>query len=428
MKLLNLCITSLCVAVLAFSVNAEPLDRIAIVVDEDIVLESEIEDLIRQVKMNLESDGRSIPSDEALRVQASERLINESLQLQMARRMGFAISDSQLDQAISSIAADNNLPIDAFRNQIELRGQSWADYRENIRRQIVVSEVQRMSIQRRIYMSPQEIDMLVQIIQEQGGTQTEYELGQILVRVQNENGDLDMNASLEQAEQVMERLNQGDSFRDLAVSVSSASNALEGGDMGWLTSNSMPTLFAAAVEENNSKGATLGPLRSGIGYHILRIHDIRGAEQAEIEEVRARHILVQPSVILSDNRAQQMLRDFKQRIETGEATFAELAGEHSADPGSARNGGDLGFAVPDVYVPEFRDRVARQDVGRISEPFRTEHGWHIVEVLERRVQDVTEQRTRDRARQLLYSRKYQEELNIWQQEVRDEAYVEFKTQ
>src|SRR5690554_645627 len=320
MKLLNLCITSLCVAVLAFSVNAEPLDRIAIVVDEDIVLESEIEDLIRQVKTNLESDGRSIPSDEALRVHASARLINESLQLQMARRMSFAISDSQLDQAIASIAADNNLPIDAFRNQIELRGQSWADYRENIRRQIVVSEVQRMSIQRRIYMSPQEIDMLVQIIQEQGGTQTEYELGHILVRVQNENGDLDMNASLEQAEQVMERLNQGDSFRDLAVSVSSASNALEGGDMGWLTSNSMPTLFAAAVEENNSKGATLGPLRSGIGYHILRIHDIRGAEQAEIEEVRARHILVQPSVILSDNRAQQMLRDFKQRIESGEAT------------------------------------------------------------------------------------------------------------
>lgn len=426
MKLLNLCITSLCIALLTLSAYADDLDRIAIVVDEDIVLESEITGLMRQVKMNLEREGRSLPSEEALRVQTTERLITESLQMQMARRMGFVISDTELDQAIASIAAENGMPVEALRNEIEVGGQAWSDYREDIRRQFIISEIQRMQVQRRIYMSPQEIDMLVELIQEQGGNQTEYDLGHILIRVQNSNGDLDMAESLNQAEQVLAMLERGDDFRDIAVSISSASNALDGGDMGWLTRNAMPTLFASAIEENNRAGTTIGPLRSGIGYHILRIHDVRGTQQAEVEEVRARHILIQPSVILSENRAQTMLREFKSRIEQGDASFSDLAREHSADTGSAQNGGDLGFASADIYVPEFRDRVARQQPGVISEPFRTSHGWHIVEVLERRVQDVTAQRLRERAQQLLYSRKYQEELNVWLQEIRDQAYVEFK--
>src|SRR5690554_3114234 len=410
MKLLKVYFTGLLLAFMVSNAAAQELDRIAIVVNTGVVLDSEVQALITQVRKNLEKEGRTPPSDAALRIQVTERLITEALQLQMADRMGFVISDAELDQAIRGIAAENNTTTENLRNQIEHSGQAWSSYREDIRKQIITTEVQRISIQRRIYMSPQEVDMLVQLIQEQGGSQTEYQMGHILARALDADGNLDVETSRKQAESIVKQLNEGDDFKDLSISASSASNALEGGDMGWLTLNSMPTLFTAAVEKDATKGAIIGPLRSGIGFHILRIHDVRGLEHAEIEEVRARHILIRPSVILSEARVQQQLEEIRQQLIDG----------------TARNGGDLGFAVSSMYVPEFKRQIDTLEIGVISEPFRTEHGWHITEVLERRVQDVTDQRLQERARQLLFSRKYQEELDIWLQEIRDSAYIEFK--
>ncbi|RUO40065.1 peptidylprolyl isomerase SurA [Aliidiomarina taiwanensis] len=426
MNLLKVCFTSLVLALMLGQASAKELDRIAIVVDSGVVLESEVQALMSQVKTNLEQEGRALPSDEALRVQVTERLITEALQLQLAERMGFVISDAQLDHAIRGIAGENNVTLEQLRNQIERSGDSWRSYRESIRKQIITSEVQRVSVQRRIYMSPQEVSMLVELIKEQGGDQTEYNMGHILARIQTPDGSLDVEASQAQAEQIIAELNRGGNFRDLSISASSASNALEGGDMGWLTLSGMPTLFASAVESNPTKGAIIGPLRSGIGFHILTVHDVRGQTQAQIEEVRSRHILMRPSVILSEAKVQEQLETMRQQILDGTATFAELAEEHSADPGSARNGGDLGFAESSLYVPAFKHMVDTLEIGTISEPFRTEHGWHIVEVLERRTQDVTEKRLEERARQILFSRKYQEELDIWLQELRDSAYIEFK--
>lgn len=428
MKFLHICFTSLILLFVTNNAWAQELDRIAIVVNTGVVLESEVTALTTQVKQNLIKEGRTPPSDSVLRVQVTERLITESLQLQMAERMGFVINDAELDQAIRSIAADNQLSFEQLRLQVEQSGQAWSNYREDIRKQIITSEVQRLSVQRRIYMSPQEVSMLVELIKEQGDSQTEYQMGHILARVLDEDGNLDVEASHKQAETIMSQLNEGAHFRDLSISASSASNALEGGDMGWLTLNAMPTLFTAAVADSPQKGSTIGPLRSGIGFHILRIHDVRGAEHAEIEEVRARHILIRPSVILSESRVQQQLNEIRQQIMSGSATFADLAREYSADVGSAQNGGDLGFAVSSLYVAEFKRQVDTLPLGVISEPFRTEHGWHITEVLERRVQDVTDQRIEERARQILFSRKYQEELDIWLQEIRDSAYIEFKKQ
>src|SRR5690554_3411811 len=366
MKLLKVYFTGLVLALMVSIASAQQLDRIAIVVNSGVVLESEVQALVSQVKQNLLNEQRTPPSDAALRVQVTERLITEALQLQMADRMGFVISDAELDQAIRSIAAENNLSAESLRLQVERSGQAWSSYREDIRKQIITSEVQRISVQRRIYMSPQEVDMLVQLIQEQGGAQTEYQMGHILARIQDAEGNLDVEASREQAERIVQELNNGASFRDLSVSASSASNALEGGDMGWLTLNSMPTLFASAVENNATRGAIVGPLRSGIGFHILRVHDVRGLEQAEIEEVRARHILIRPSVILSEARVQQQLEEIRQQLNSGTATFAELANQHSADVGSARNGGDLGFAVSSLYVPEFKRQVDTLDINAVS--------------------------------------------------------------
>lgn len=406
--------------------RAVELDRIAIIVDEQIVLESEVEEYTQSLKQDLNQQGREVPSASALRTQVTEMLITESLLTQIAQRMGFVISDAELDETIRGMAQRNQVSVDAMRQDIERTGQSWRSYREGLRKQIVTTEVQRMSVQRRIYMSPQEIAMLVNIIKEQEGSQIEYNLGHMLIRVNDQQGKVDFEQSLEQAHAVMNELQQGANFRDLSVSVSSASNALQGGDMGWLTTNAMPTLFAASIDQKTEKSAIIGPLRSGIGFHILQVHDIRGSEETHIEEVHARHILIQPSVILSDERAKQQLQNIRNQIEQGTLSFEDAAKEHSADIGSAQRGGDLGYTVSDVFVPEFKFRVDTMEPGTISDPFRTEHGWHVVEVLDRRVQDMTEQHLENKARQILYNRKYQEELDIWLQEIRAKAYIEFK--
>lgn len=401
------------------------LDRVAIIVDERVILESELENLIATVRREIQQNSNSTPSDAVLRTQAAERLILQKLQMQLADRMGIRVNDAYLDQAIAQIAADNNLPVEALRQQIELTGATWAEYREEIRNQIIMSEVQGASIQRRIYISPQEVELVTNLIKEQGTQSIEYRVSHILISMQNEQGNDDEAGARARAQRVFELAEQGDDFAQLAITSSSAANALEGGDMGWSPLNAMPTLFANALQGKNT-GDVVGPLRSGIGFHILKVTDIRGVEQATLEEVRARHILIRPSVILSDNRAQQMLREFREQVIAGDKSFGELAQEHSADTGSASRNGDLGWAVPDVYVPEFRDRVRSLPLNQISEPFRTTHGWHIVEVLERRQQDVTEQRFVEQAQQLLYRRKFAEELDVWLQEIRANAFVEFR--
>lgn len=426
MKRLKVCVASLFLSFMLVGVHAQDLDRIAIVVDNDVVLESEIQTLMNRVRRELIDAGRTPPSDSALRTQATERLILQNLQLQMAERAGLRIGDAQLDQTIAMIAADENMPVDALRQQITTLGMSWSDYREEIRREIVMNEVQRAQVSRRIYISPQETNMLVRMIRDQDGSQIEYNIGHILIGFQNEAGEEDEPAARRRADAVMQVLEAGEDFADVAITASNAANALEGGAMGWLSLNAMPTLFANAIEQNPQAGSIIGPLRSGVGFHILRVHDVRGAQQAQETEVRARHILIQPSVILSESRARQLLEDIRRQIVNGEKSFGELAAEHSADPGSAANNGDLGWRNPEIYVPEFKQKVQTLEANVLSEPFRTEHGWHIVEVLDRRTVDVTDQRIVEYAQNMLYSRKYQEELESWFQEIREAAYVEFK--
>lgn len=417
------------VAMLASTVaTAEQLlDRVAIVVNDKVVLQSEMDSMLTNVRRDLAQNGGQMPSDSALQTQVAERLILQTLQKQMGERMGIRINDAMLDQAIASIASDNNMTVEGLRAQIAGEGQSWADYREEIRTQIIVSEVQRASVQRRLYMSPQEINLLVDLIKQQGAQDTEYRVGHILISLQDEQGRENETLARERAGDVIARLDAGDDFAQLAISASAAANALEGGDMGFMSLNAMPTLFAANVRDQQ-EGSVIGPLRSGLGFHILKVHEIRGIQRAVEDEVMVRHVLIRPSVILSDNRAQQMLREFRQQIQSGEKTFEEVARQHSSDTGSAADGGKMDWMPPDMFVPEFRSVVNRIEKGVISEPFRTEFGWHILEVLDRRQQDITDQRLREQAQNILYRRKFQEELAVWLQEIRDNAYVEYRLQ
>lgn len=408
---------------LSISAKQVSLDNVAVIVDQGVVLESEIQELLSSVKRNAIANNQTLPSDRALRTQAIERLIVSNLQMQLANRMGIQISDPQLDQTIANIAEKNGQTMESFRAAIANEGISFEVYREDVRKELITGEVTRASVRRRIYITPQEITNLVKLMDEQGAQQAEYNLGHILIGFPASPSDEDIEAARVTAGKVMDLLNSGSDFKKIAIASSSGAKALEGGDMGWMNINSMPTLFAEAVQ-GKEKDSLIGPFRSGAGFHILKIQDLRGVEIVKIEQVNSRHILIKPSVILSEDKAKQMLSEFREQILAGEADFGELAKEHSADPGSALKGGELGWTDPSVYVPAFKDELAKLEVDEIGQPFRSMHGWHLVQIIGKRVDDATEKRKEDKAYQLLFNRKFSEETDTWLREIRDQAYIE----
>ncbi|QDZ92091.1 peptidylprolyl isomerase SurA [Shewanella decolorationis] len=401
----------------------QPIDRVAVQINDGIVLESEITNMIDTVKANARAANQSLPSDSALRTQVIERLILTRLQLQMADRIGLHIGDLQLDQAIENIAREQKMTVAQMQQKIESEGLSFSQYREQLREEITLGEIQRIQVQRRIQVSPQEITGLVKLIQEQGMKDVEYQIGHILIDVPNNPSSEQLEASSKRANAVLERLKSGEDFRRTAIASSSGPKALEGGIWDYMNINEMPTLFAEVIN-GAKKGDIIGPIKSGAGFHIIKIMDARGLQTKEIEEVRARHILLKPSPILSEDRAKAMLEQFLKQIRSGEAKFEDLARQYSEDPGSATKGGELGWAEPSIYVPEFAQTLNSLSPDQISEPFRTTHGWHIAQLEERRKTDATDQFNTNRAHQLIFRRKFNEELQNWLDEMRADAYIE----
>ena len=410
---------------LSLKIEAAPelLDSVSVIVDQDVVLESQIAELITVVKRNAVLNSQTLPSDRVLRTQAIEKLILDNLQMQMADRMGIQISDPQLEQTIANIAQGEKMNITQFREKVAQEGVSYNTYREDIRKELILGEVRRANVRRRVYITEQEVNNLVKLIDEQGDQQAEYNLGHILIEFPPEPTDVEIEKSKTRANKVIELLNNGSNFAKIATASSGGSRALEGGDMGWMNINSMPTLFAEAVQKK-SKDDLIGPIRSGAGFHILKVKGLRGIETVEVTEVSSRHILIKPSVILSDDKAEKMLKEFREQILAGEVDFAVLAKEHSADPGSALKGGDLGWSDPSAYVPEFRDTLEKLEIDEISAPVRSQHGWHLMQLIDKRVGDATEKRKEDKAYQLLFQRKFAEESDVWLREIRASAYID----
>jgi peptidyl-prolyl cis-trans isomerase SurA len=428
MKKIVLALTtcSLMLSGFAFSPSTQArdlLDKVSVIVDQGVVLESEIGELVESVKTNAMTNGQTLPSDAALRRQAIERLILENLQAQMAERMGIQVSDPQLDQTITNIAQQQGMDMPAFREELAKEGLAYEVYREQIRKELISGEVRRANVRRRVYITQQEIDTLLSVLNQQGDNEAEYRLGHILVDIPNNATEDEISESRDRADKVLELLNTGSDFARIAIAASSGAKALEGGDMGWMNINSMPTLFAEAVQ-GKKKDQIIGPIRSGAGFHVLKIADTRGVEIVEVEEVNARHILIKPSIILSDAKAQEMLLEFRADVLEGNAEFADLAKEYSEDPGSALRGGELGWNDPSVYVPEFKESLATLQKDDFSMPIRTVHGWHLIQLIDRRIDDATEKRKEDRAYQLIFNRKFQEETDAWLREMRDQAYIE----
>ncbi|GLS82386.1 chaperone SurA [Paraferrimonas haliotis] len=424
MKLRQL-LTCALVALASFSSHlvAAPLDRVAVQVNDGIILQSEIDSMVNTVKQNAKAQGQSLPSDSALKTQVTERLIITTLQMQMADRMGLQIGDLQLDQMIGNIAQEQKMTVSEMRKAIEQDGTSFATYREQLRQEVTLGEVQRIQVRRRIQVSPQEVSSLVEMIEQQGMQNSEFHIGHILIEVPSNPSSAQMEASKERADKTLELLNDGADFKRTAIAASGGPKALEGGDWGYMNVNEMPTLFAELMT-GVKKGDILGPIKTGAGFHIVKIFDVRGRETQELTEVHTRHILLKPSPILSEERAKEMLESFMKQVNDGSADFADLAKQYSEDPGSAIKGGDLGWADPTIYVPAFKDNIELLQPGQYSKPFRSSHGWHVLQLIERRTTDATDQMNNDRAYQLIFRRKYNEELNAWLNEIRGEAYIE----
>lgn len=400
---------------------AEAIDEAVALVDDDVVLRSELDRRLASVRKDLQARNVRLPADNVLRQQVLERLITDNVQLQMAKRAGVRVSDQELAQIVANIAKENNLSPEQFRLKLASEGISYELFREDLRNEVLISRVRQGAVGRRIFISEQEVQAMMETIAAEGENRTEYHLGHILLPISENASTEDVREVSARAQQLVEKLRNGADFAELAIANSAGQEALQGGDFGWKTANQLPSLFATAAKSLNP-GEISEPLRSGSGLHILKLFDSRGNDRVMVQQTKARHILIKPSTILTEEEAEQKIRDLLAKIKAG-ADFAELAKQHSEDPGSANLGGDLGWANPGMFVPVFEQTMNELQPGQLSEPFRSEFGWHVLQVLERRDDDQTEERKRQQAYRFLHSRKYDEEVESWVREIRDQAFI-----
>ncbi|AIR04733.1 peptidylprolyl isomerase [Cedecea neteri] len=413
------------VALVANTAFAAPqvVDKVAAVVNNGVVLESDVDGLMQSVKMNSRDAGQQLPDDATLRHQIVERLIMDQIILQMGQKMGVKITDDELDQAIANIAKQNNMTMDQMRSRLAYDGVNYSTYRSQIRKEMTISEVRNNEVRRRVSILPQEVDSLAQQVGNQNDSSTELNLSHILIALPENPSSAQVDDAEKQARNVVDQARNGADFGKLAISYSADQQALKGGQMGWGRIQELPSIFAQALS-TAKKGDIIGPIRSGVGFHILKVNDLRGQSQnISVTEVHARHILLKTSPILNDTQARQKLEQISADIKSGKTTFAAAAKEFSDDPGSANQGGDLGWAATDIYDPAFRDALQKLNKGQMSAPVHSSFGWHLIELLDTRKVDRTDAAQKDRAYRMLFNRKFSEEAQTWMQEQRASAYV-----
>lgn len=413
------------IAMIANTSFAAPqvVDKVAAVVNNGVVLESDVDGLMQSVKLNAGQAGQQLPDDATLRHQILERLIMDQIILQMGQKMGVKITDEQLDEAIANIAKQNNMTMDQMRSRLAYDGLNYSTYRNQIRKEMIISEVRNNEVRRRITVLPQEVDALAKQIGTQNDASTELNLSHILIALPENPTSGQVNDAQRQAESIVEEARNGADFGKLAITYSADQQALKGGQMGWGRIQELPGIFAQALS-TAKKGDIVGPIRSGVGFHILKVNDLRGqSPNISVTEVHARHILLKPSPIMTDQQARLKLEEIAADIKSGKTTFAAAAKEYSQDPGSANQGGDLGWATPDIFDPAFRDVLTKLHKGQMSAPVHSSFGWHLIELLDTRKVDKTDAAQKDRAYRMLMNRKFSEEAATWMQEQRASAYV-----
>lgn len=402
----------------------QPLDRIAVIVDDGIIMHSQYVQRLAEVKHNLGKSGVEIPPDQVLSQQVLDRMVLEQIQLQLGDNLGIRISDEELNQALENIAARNQMSMAQFAQAVVEDGLSMQQLRDQVRQEMIISRVRQYQVGERAQVSEQEVKAFLASTLGQLQLSEDYHLANIVIALPDSPDAEDIAQARQRVNEIQQQLANGVSFAQLAISYSASENAFEGGDMGWRKAAQLPPPFDTLVSELKV-GEVSEPVRTSGGIILLKLLDKEGVDQVHTEEVHVRHILIKTSAVRDSEQAQQLAEQLHQRLLAGE-DFAELARQYSQDPGSARDGGDLGWMEPDDLVPEFRQMMAASKIGQLSAPFATQFGWHVLQVLDRRVTDSSEQAREQQALQLLHNRKYEEELQIWLREIRDEAYVEIK--
>lgn len=398
------------------------LDKIVAIVDESVITERELENRIRLVKIDFQNSRRRLPSEQVLQRQVLEALINDSLLLQEAKRRGIKITDSQLNQTMQRLARQNQMSLSDFRQALIADGLDYDKYRETVRHELTITTLSRQYSQRNATISDAEVDDFI----ERSGRDTasfEYLLSHILIALPDAADPEEITAAQQTAADIMSRLDQGEEFDQLANTYSSGDTALQGGDLGWRKKAQIPSLFTNQVL-TMEPGDYAGPIRSPSGIHIVHLKQRRDLEQVLSQQTRSRHILIRPNELVSEEDARERLQDFRQRIMAGE-DFARLARLYSVDYSSGSEGGDIGWMDPGATVKEYEAVTDRLQEGELSEPFRSQFGWHLVEVTGRRTVDETTENKRKKIYSQLLQQKQREVFDLWKRRLRDEAYVVF---
>jgi len=404
---------------------AESVDKIIVIVNDDVITGNELVKEINFIKNQLQQQQTPIPPENILQKQILERMIQKQLQLQLAKKARIRIAEETLDRTILKIAADNKLSLTEFRNILQKEGMEFETYRKNIREEITINRLRQRQIYNKVTVTEQETLDFLSNEAIQGGLNEDYRLAHILIEVPEAASPEQVQEAKKEAKKVLEKLNAGNEFAITAASVSDGQKALEGGDLGWRKLGQLPTLFSNVIT-SMKVNEIHGLIRSPSGFHIIKLVEKRSNEKKKIvKQTQARHILIRTNELTLDRDAKNKLKQLKKRIELGDS-FEKLARSHSDDTGSAAKGGALGWVSPGDMVPQFEKILDTTSVNEISQPVKTQFGWHIIQVLKRRNFDNTEKSKMLSAKSQIRQRKIEEETQNWLRRLRDEAYVEIR--
>lgn len=407
------------------SSSGELLDRVAATVNEGVVLQSELDEQMVLITERLRAQKLELPPQNVLRRQVLDRLVLQELQMQRADRAGIKVSDETLNNALNDVAQSNQIRLADLPDALAEQGIDYTSYRDGLRRELAMQILRQRDVYARINVTPREIDQFLERQKKTPSSSSEYNVSHILIAVPQAATPDELDEAGKRANEVYQRATGGEDFARLAVAFSNSQTALEGGSLGWRKGTELPTFFGEAMA-NMKAGDVSKPMRTPSGFHIIKLNEVRGNQQVIINQVRARHILIKTNELQDDATVKQKLESIRERILNNGEDFAAVASVVSQDPGSAAEGGDLGWSAPGAFVPEFDRMLAQLQPDEISEPFRTQFGWHIIQLLGRRQFDSTQDMMRQRAFQALRESKADEETELWLRRLRDEAYVEYK--
>jgi peptidyl-prolyl cis-trans isomerase SurA len=406
--------------------KGELLDKVAVVVNEGVVLQSELDEQLALISARLRSQNLNLPPPEVMRQQVLERLVLQEIQMQRAKRGGLSIPDDMVNNALEDVARQNGITLSQLPDALSQQGVDYGSYREAIRKELTLTLLRQRDVLQRISVTPREIDQYIERNKSRPSENNVYDVSHILIAVPQAASPQQLEEAEARAEDVRRRGAQGEDFAQLAIAYSNSQTALEGGSLGPRKGSELPTALADLIAKMKP-GEVSEVLRTPTGYHIVKLNDVRGgSQQSVVNQVHARHILMKPNELQDDATVRQKLEQIRARILAGE-DFAGLAATTSEDPGSAAEGGDLGWSGPGTFVPEFERALGQLSENEISQPFKTQFGWHIVQLLGRRQFDNTRELLRQEAANQIRAAKADEETELWLRRLRDEAYVEYKT-